>query len=130
MAERRRGAAALRPAAARRPAGRERGREDRRRAHRGRETPDRPPAAANRDPRQYDRPDELHLDRVDPRPISFGHGIHHCLGAALARMQMRIGLRVFLERFGEYEIDDEAIEWKVHPALRGPIVLPVSRPCR
>ena len=53
--------------------------------------------------------DELRLDRDDPRPISFDHGIHHCIGAALARMQMRTGLRVFLDRFGEYEIDDDAI---------------------
>lgn len=84
-------------------------------------------AAANRDPRRYDAPDELRLDREDPRPISFGHGIHHCIGAALARMQMRTGLRVFLDRFGEYEIDDSAIEWKAHPALRGPVALPVRR---
>jgi len=83
-------------------------------------------AAANRDPNRYEAPDELRLDREDPRPLSFGHGIHHCIGAALARMQMRTGLRVFLDRFGEYEIDNAAIEWKAHPALRGPIVLPVS----
>ena len=84
-------------------------------------------AAANRDPRHYDAPDELRLDREDPRPVSFGHGIHHCIGAALARMQMRTGLRVFLDRFGEYEIDAAAIEWKAHPALRGPVCLPVRR---
>jgi len=84
-------------------------------------------AAANRDPNRFDAPDELRLDREDPRPLSFGHGIHHCIGAALARMQLRTGLRVFLDRFGEYEIDDAAIEWKAHPVLRGPIVLPVSR---
>jgi cytochrome P450 len=84
-------------------------------------------AAANRDPQRYDRPDELWLDRDDSRPISFGHGIHRCIGAALARTQMRTGLRVFLDRFGEYEIDDDAIGWKEHPVLRGPVVLPVSR---
>ena len=84
-------------------------------------------AAANRDPRRFDAADELHLDRDDPRPVSFGHGIHHCIGAALARMQMRIGLRVFLERFGEYDIDDAAIVWKEHPVLRGPVELPVTR---
>lgn len=83
--------------------------------------------AANRDPRQYDEPDRLVLDRADPRPISFGHGIHHCIGAALARMQMRVGLRVFLERLGDYTIDDDAIEWKGHPVLRGPVGLPVRR---
>ncbi|GJM38242.1 MAG: cytochrome P450 [Acidimicrobiales bacterium] len=84
-------------------------------------------AAANRDPRRFDDPDELRLDRDEPHGVSFGHGIHHCIGAALARMQMRVGLRVFLERFGEYSIDDAAIEWKAHPVLRGPVGLPVRR---
>lgn len=84
-------------------------------------------AAANRDPLRYDRPNELLVDRENPLPISFGHGIHHCIGAALARMQMRVGLRVFLERFGEYTIDVDAIDWKSHAALRGPIGLPVRR---
>ena len=49
-------------------------------------------SAANRDPRRFDQPNELLLDRKDPSPISFGHGPHHCLGAALARMELRIGL--------------------------------------
>ncbi|MEM7143241.1 MAG: cytochrome P450 [Actinomycetota bacterium] len=84
-------------------------------------------AAANRDPRRFDRPDELQLDRESPQPISFGHGIHHCVGAALARMQMRVGLRVFLERFGDYTIDEHTIVWKQHAVLRGPVVLPVRR---
>ncbi|MDG2027103.1 MAG: cytochrome P450 [Acidimicrobiales bacterium] len=84
-------------------------------------------AAANRDPRRFENPDELRLDREDPHSISFGHGIHHCVGAALARMQMRVGLRVFLDRFGAYTIDEEAIEWKNHAALRGPVGLPVRR---
>ena len=83
--------------------------------------------AANRDPRRFENPDDLILDRDDPRPISFGHGIHHCVGAALARMQMRVGLRVFLDRFGAYTIDEDAIEWKGHAALRGPVALPVRR---
>ena len=81
---------------------------------------------ANRDTRRWPDANELHVDREDPRPISFGHGIHHCIGAALARMQMRIGLRVFLERFGDYTIDESAVVWKEHAALRGPIMLPVS----
>ena len=82
--------------------------------------------AANRDPRRWDDPDELQLDREDPRPISFGHGIHHCIGAALARMNLRIGMQVFLDRFGEYTIDEEATVWKEHAVLRGPIELPIS----
>ncbi|MEQ8841203.1 MAG: cytochrome P450 [Acidimicrobiales bacterium] len=82
--------------------------------------------AANRDPRRWPDANTLRLDRDDPRPISFGHGIHHCIGAALARMQMRIGLRAFLERFGDYTIDESTVVWKAHPVLRGPVVLPVT----
>lgn len=83
--------------------------------------------AANRDPRRFADPDELRLDRDQPAPLSFGRGIHHCLGAALARSEMRIGLRTFVESFGDYTIDDDEIEWKRSLALRGPAVLPVQR---
>jgi len=83
--------------------------------------------AANRDPRRYDDPDELRLDRVDPRPISFGHGIHFCIGASLARMEIRVGLSAFVERFGDYTIDRDAMEWKNHMVLRGPVKVPLTR---
>lgn len=76
-------------------------------------------SAANRDPRRFDRPNELMLDREDPSPISFGHGSHHCLGAALARMELRIGLSKFVEAFGDYTVDEDSIEWKSSPTLRG-----------
>ena len=82
--------------------------------------------AANRDPRRYDRPNALLLDRDDPSPVSFGHGIHHCLGAALARMELRVGLRAFLDVFGDYEIDPASVEWKRSTSVRGPIRLPVT----
>ncbi|MGI9612415.1 MAG: cytochrome P450 [Acidimicrobiales bacterium] len=83
--------------------------------------------AANRDPMKYDRPDELQLDREDPNPLSFGHGIHHCLGAALARLELRTGLEKFIEAFGDYEIDQATLEWTDSATLRGPSRL-VIRP--
>lgn len=73
-------------------------------------------AHGHRDPTRYDQPYALRLDRPDPRPLAFGHGPHHCLGAALARMEVRIGLRALLERYGEYEIDD--IAWRRSMNLR------------
>lgn len=84
-------------------------------------------AACNRDPRRYDRPSELILDRENPRPISFGHGLHHCLGANLARLETRIGLQAFVERFGDYTIDAKRIGWNDNIVTRGPTYLPVRR---
>lgn len=80
---------------------------------------------ANRDPRRYEAPDQLRLDRVDPKPISFGHGAHFCLGAALARLEMRVGLKAMLTMFGDYEVDLDAVEWRKSLVLRGPTRLPV-----
>jgi cytochrome P450 len=81
--------------------------------------------AANRDPRRFADANELKLDRENPRPISFGHGIHHCVGAALARLELRVGLGAFVEAFGEYTVDPTTIIWKQSGALRGPTILPI-----
>lgn len=55
-------------------------------------------AAANRDEAMYDRPDAFRLDRKDPPPhLTFGFGAHHCVGAALARMEIEVALEIFNE---------------------------------
>jgi len=82
--------------------------------------------AANRDKRRWTDADELRLDRPDPRPISFGFGAHHCLGAALARMELRSTLPALLDALGDYTIDSRRIVWKRSFALRGPTSLLVS----
>jgi cytochrome P450 len=82
--------------------------------------------AANRDKRRWADADELRLDRPDPKPISFGFGAHHCLGAALARMELRLALPPLLERLGDYVVDLERTTWKRSFALRGPTSLPVT----
>ncbi len=81
--------------------------------------------AANRDPARFDDADQLRVDRVDPAPISFGHGIHHCVGAALARLELRVALPRILESLGSFTIDDEDIVWKTSLPFRSPIHLPV-----
>ncbi|MFI6100818.1 cytochrome P450 [Lentzea sp. NPDC051213] len=56
---------------------------------------------ANRDPSRFDNPDELQLDR-GPGHLAFGHGIHHCIGAGLARIEGEIALHQLLHRFPGY----------------------------
>lgn len=82
--------------------------------------------AANHDTRRWLDADELLLDRPDPRPISFGFGVHHCLGAALARMELRHTIPRLLDSLGDYTVDFERIVWKRSFALRGPVVLPLT----
>ena len=65
------------------------------------------PAAANRDPRQFDHPDELRLDRENARQhIAFGHGIHTCAGAPLARAETNISLQRVLDRMADIRISE------------------------
>jgi cytochrome P450 len=61
-------------------------------------------AAANRDGRRWARPDELDVEREPQRHLSFGEGIHHCLGAPLARLEATILFEELLARMVEYEI--------------------------
>ncbi|GIL30197.1 cytochrome P450 family protein [Actinocatenispora comari] len=73
--------------------------------------------AANRDPRRYAEPDRLDLDRPPAQHLAFGHGIHHCLGAPLARLEARIALRTLLDRFPRLRLADPDTEPERHPAL-------------
>jgi len=79
---------------------------------------------ANRDPRTFDRPDEFVLDRSPNRHLGFGFGAHHCVGAALARMETRIVLSRLLERQPGLRVED--ISWRPLTALRQPERLLVS----
>jgi cytochrome P450 len=75
-------------------------------------------ASANRDPAAFTEPDRLDLAR-DPNPhVSFGAGIHFCLGAPLARMELRIAFASMLRRFPDLELV-EAPRWKPTYVLRG-----------
>jgi len=84
--------------------------------------------SANRDPAVYpDRPDRLDITRQNVRPLSFGGGIHFCLGAQLARIEAEIAISTLLRRLPGLRLDDaENPEWRPTFVLRGLKRLPAS----
>jgi cytochrome P450 len=58
--------------------------------------------AANRDPRAYEAPAELRLERAQPRHLTFGHGIHHCIGAMLGRAEVSAAVRALLRQAPQF----------------------------
>jgi hypothetical protein len=81
--------------------------------------------AANRDPAKFDRADEVVIDREVNKHAAFGLGIHRCVGSHLARMELRVALEVWLERFPEFTLEDPAgVHWSTGQ-VRGPRTLPL-----
>ena len=82
-------------------------------------------AAGNRDERKFENPDVLDVRRTSDRHLTFGYGIHHCLGAALARLEGRIALEEVLKRFPTWTVDwDNAVQAHT-TTVRGYEKLPV-----
>jgi cytochrome P450 len=81
--------------------------------------------AANRDPAQFDRADEVVIDREVNRHVAFGLGIHRCVGSHLARMELRVALEVWLERIPRFSLADPAAVTWATGQVRGPRSLPV-----
>jgi cytochrome P450 len=86
-------------------------------------------AAANRDPARYRDPEAFDISRTDGGHLALGHGIHHCLGAPLARMQGRIALAALHARFSAVRlaVDPAELRWGHGDGLvlRGLSELPV-----
>lgn len=81
--------------------------------------------SANRDEGAFgDDAAELNIDRNPQRILTFGHGPHHCLGAAAARMQARVALEELLERFPDYAVDIDSVEYAPGPYVRRPTTVP------
>ena len=83
--------------------------------------------AANRDPDRYDGAEEFKVDRKDVRPTSFGGGIHHCIGAPLARLEAEIAFTTLIKRLPDLRLakpDDP--DWRLTFTLRGLTTLPVA----
>jgi cytochrome P450 len=74
--------------------------------------------AANRDPDVYDHPDEIRLDRANPRHhVGFGWGIHLCVGAPLARIEAKVAIETLLARTIAFAIDPSAPPLRYHANL-------------
>ncbi len=83
-------------------------------------------AAANHDPEQFDEPHDFNIARKAREHLGFGSGIHVCLGAPLARLEARIAIHRFLERFPRVELDPmRAPERRALPFFRGFTSLPL-----
>lgn len=81
--------------------------------------------AANRDERAFADPDRLDLDR-DPRGhMAFGHGLHHCIGSALGRLELQEALRALVTRLPGLRLAGE-VRWKKDTFFRGPSSMPVA----
>ncbi len=82
--------------------------------------------AANRDPDRFEAPDRLDVRRGDQNHLSFGRGIHHCLGAPLARLEGRVVLQALIDRFSSLRLLGDRPAFRSSVALRGLLALPVS----
>jgi cytochrome P450 len=82
-------------------------------------------ASANRDDRRFADPDRFDVRRKIDHHLSFGHGLHFCLGAALARLEGRVALEEVLARFPSWEVDEENAERVRTSTVRGWHRLPV-----
>jgi cytochrome P450 len=71
--------------------------------------------AANHDEREFEDPDRFDVERIPGMALGFGHGIHTCLGAALARLESRIAIEEWSRRWPEFQVDEQGLE-RVHMA--------------
>jgi cytochrome P450 len=84
--------------------------------------------AANRDPERFPDPDRLDLTRSAPGHVTFGHGIHQCIGQSLALLEMRLGFTALLDRFPTLRlaIPAEKVEMRADRQIYGVQTLPVE----
>ena len=82
-------------------------------------------ASANRDERKYDDPDKFDIRRKIDQTLTFGHGIHFCLGSHLAKLEGRVALQEVLKRFPRWRVDWDRAKQARTSTVRGWDTLPV-----
>jgi cytochrome P450 len=83
-------------------------------------------SAANRDPRQFAEPDSFDIARWPNPHVAFGSGVHHCLGASLARVEGQEVFKALAERFPSLRLETEALEYQPSITFRSLKSLPVT----
>jgi cytochrome P450 len=81
--------------------------------------------SAGRDEREYADPDRFDVTRHFDRHVTFGFGVHYCLGAHLARLEARVAIEETLKRFPTWEVDESEIELVHTSTVRGPVHVPI-----
>ncbi|MGW5695117.1 cytochrome P450 [Streptomyces asiaticus] len=81
--------------------------------------------SANRDALRFDEPGTLNVARPAGQHLGFGHGVHHCLGAPLARLELQEALGALITRFPGLRLAGD-VEWKGQMLVRGPRVMPIG----
>jgi len=83
--------------------------------------------SANHDERAFDDPETFDVERPNPRPhYGFGHGIHYCLGNAVARLEIRCALQSLIDKIGDWEVDEDGVELSQLVPTRGVARAPIS----
>jgi cytochrome P450 len=85
-------------------------------------------AAANRDPRRYERPDEIDIDRPPGQHLGFGLGAHYCPGSSLARLELDVALTALISRFPRMKLAIPAADlaWRGNHTYRRLAALPIE----
>jgi cytochrome P450 len=81
--------------------------------------------AANRDPDRIPDPDRLDIGREHNPHLAFGHGVHHCLGAPLARLELQEALSALTGTLPRLRVAGDIV-WKTQMLVRGPRTMPVA----
>jgi cytochrome P450 len=82
--------------------------------------------SAGRDERKYAEPDRFDVERRFDRHVTFGYGVHFCLGASLARLEGHLVLDETLRRFPQWSVDESAVELVQTSTVRGPLKVPIT----